>query len=392
MQCGNWRQWLMALVLINGAAVAMAQEKSVRPGVNDSFRDPNVADFQERFEVESREVYARREQIVAACQITPGTVVADIGAGTGLFTRLFAKSVGADGRVIAVDIAQKFLDHIQKSAESAGLKNIETVLCTADSTELPPESIDVAFISDTYHHFEFPLKTMTSLQRALKPGGRVIVIDFHRIPGKSTEWALGHVRAGQEVFESEIVQAGFVKTRAVNDLLVENYFVEFTKSASPGLEPQKYPLVAGAGGVIDVADAVDPPLAGVKVVIDTTAGGAPEAVSKGLDRAARILNLYGAAGMSAKDVQLAVVLHGDATRAALSDEFYASRFGTPSNPNLPLIRQLQELGVEVIVCGQALNYKGFARTTVAKDIPVATAALTAVLNRQMRGFAVLQVP
>ena len=106
---------------------------------------------------------------------------------------MFSAAVGKEGRVIAVDIARKFLDHIQATSREAGLKNVDTLLCTADSTELPPESVDVAFICDTYHHFEFPLKTMASLQRALKPGGRVILIDFRRVDGKSTEWVMSHV-------------------------------------------------------------------------------------------------------------------------------------------------------------------------------------------------------
>ncbi len=207
---------------------AEAQDKSVKPGINDSFKDPNVADFVSRFEVESREVYNKREAIIAACKIPEGATVADIGAGTGLFTRLFAQAVGKQGNVVAVDISQKFLDHIAQASREAGLTQIQTVLCSEDSTKLPEKSVDVAYICDTYHHFEYPLKTMTSLRHALKPGGRVILIDFQRIEGKSSDWTMNHVRAGQEVFEKEILEAGFRKTREEKELLSENYFVEFT--------------------------------------------------------------------------------------------------------------------------------------------------------------------
>lgn len=148
---GKLRCILVFAVL--SASVCLAQEKSVKPGINDSFRDPDPKEFLGRFEVESREVFARRKEIVAACQIQPGQTVADIGAGTGLFTRLFSEAVGKDGRVIAVDISQKFLDHIQKTCREAGQRNVETLLCKADSTELPAESVDVAYICDTYHHF-----------------------------------------------------------------------------------------------------------------------------------------------------------------------------------------------------------------------------------------------
>lgn len=207
----------------------VAQEKSVNPGINDAFENPDVEAFTQRFEVESREVFARRHAIVAACQIEPGQTIADVGAGTGLFTRLFSDAVGKQGRVIAVDISQKFLDLIQANSRERSQSNVETVLAAADSVRLPADSIDLAFICDTYHHFEFPQKTMASLHRALKPGGRVVLIDFHRIPGTSSDWVLGHVRAGQEVFEAEIAQAGFRKVREETDLLRENYFVVFEK-------------------------------------------------------------------------------------------------------------------------------------------------------------------
>lgn len=384
---------VLAFVLLPlSLSVSFAQDKSVKPGINDSFRDPDVTQFVGRFELESREVFARRKEIVAACQVKPGQTVADIGAGTGLFSRMFSDAVGKDGRVIAVDISQKFLDHIQKTSREAGQQNVETLLCTADSTELPAESVDVAFICDTYHHFEFPLKTMTSLHRALKPGGRVILIDFRRVPGKSTDWVLNHVRASQEVFESEVVQSGFRKTREPDGVLKENYLVEFTKGPSAGLKPLDFPIIAGFGGVVVVPNAAEKPRPGAKIVFDVTADAKPSDVNKGFDRAARLLNLYGAAGLKASDVKIVVVLHGEATKSALSDEFYQPRFGVERNPNLPLIRELQKAGVEIFVCGQALNYKGFPESAVAKDIPIADAALTVTVNRQQDGYGYLPVP
>lgn len=224
---------LLSLVTLATPAVGRTQDRSVKPGINDSFRDPNVEDFTGRFEVESREVYALRKEIVQACAIEPGLTIADIGAGTGLFTRLFADAVGKQGRVIAVDISPKFLEHIRATAREANLTNIDTLVCTADSTELPADSIDLAYICDTYHHFEFPLKTMASLHRALRPGGRVILIDFRRVEGVSSDWTMEHVRAGQEVFESEILAIGFRKVAEKPDLLKENYFVVFEKVAQP---------------------------------------------------------------------------------------------------------------------------------------------------------------
>jgi ubiquinone/menaquinone biosynthesis C-methylase UbiE len=221
----------LGLLLIALAGLAVAQEKSVKPGINDPFKDPDVKDFQGKFEVESREVYARRDKIVEACKLKPGMVVADVGAGTGLFTRLLAREVGPTGQVYAVDIAPKFLEHVQKTCRAAGLRNVTPVLCNPDSVDLPPDSVDLAFVCDTYHHFEFPQRTLESLHRAIKPGGRLVVVDFVRIPGKSSAWVLGHVRAGQEVVEKEIAAAGFEKTGEVKELLKENYLVVFTRPA-----------------------------------------------------------------------------------------------------------------------------------------------------------------
>ena len=220
---------LIALVLL--AASAAAQETSVKPGINEKFLDPElkVEEWTEKFEVESREVFDQRAKILEAVGLKPGMIVADIGAGTGLFTLPFAKAVGDTGKVYAVDIAKNFLAHIRARATQVQAPNIEPVLCTEKSVELPENSIDLAFICDTYHHFEYPAATMTSLHQALKPGGELVVIDFKRIEGESSDWALGHVRAGQEVFEQEILAAGFEKVSEGADFLTENYLMRFQR-------------------------------------------------------------------------------------------------------------------------------------------------------------------
>ena len=224
---------LAALLAALAAGLSGAQDKSVRPGINDPFKDPDVGKYVGTFEVESREIYSQREKIVAACGLKPGLVVADVGAGTGLFTRLFAPKVGPTGKVIAVDIAQKFLDHIATTCKEAGITNVETRLCKADSVELPAASVDVVFICDTYHHFEFPFRTMASIHAALKPGGRVVLVDFHRIPGKSREWVIGHVRVGRDVVIKEVESCGFKLAGEEKDILEENYIVRFDKVERP---------------------------------------------------------------------------------------------------------------------------------------------------------------
>lgn len=210
-----------------------AVETSVKPGINTKFIDPNldVDSYVKKFEIESREVFVYRERILAACEIEKGDVVADVGAGTGLFTRMFATAVGRDGWVFAVDIAPRFLSHINREATKAQLKNITGVLCAENSINLPANSADVVFVCDTYHHFEFPKSTLASIHRALKKDGHLILIDFDRIEGKSREWLLGHVRAGKDVFRAEVQDAGFtlVEEKFI-DGFKENYFLKFRKN------------------------------------------------------------------------------------------------------------------------------------------------------------------
>ena len=208
------------------------QEQSVKPGINDRFLDPelDVSEWLGRFEIESREVYAARERVLDAIGLKPGQTIADIGAGTGFYSRLFASEVGKTGWVFAVDIAPRFLEHINNQAEDDNVQNLTCVLGTGRSICLPPNSIDVAFICDTYHHFEYPQSTLASIRPTLKPGGTLILIDFERIPGTSREWTLDHVRAGKEVFQQEITDAGL---RFVEEVKIpsfkENYFLRFQK-------------------------------------------------------------------------------------------------------------------------------------------------------------------
>lgn len=218
----------LVLLLILNASSAFAQNRSVKPGINDSFQAPQVEEFVERFEKEGREVYDFREKIIAAAKVQPGSIVADVGAGTGLFTRLLAKEIGPEGTVVAVDIAKQFVDHVVRSSREQGLTNVRGQVCLQDSVELPSESVDLVFICDTYHHFEFPYRTMRSIWRALKPGGRVVLVEFHREEGTSSDWILGHLRAGQKVFVSEIQRTGF-EISSEEDFMKTSYQMTFIK-------------------------------------------------------------------------------------------------------------------------------------------------------------------
>ena len=212
-------------------SIAVAQDASVKPGINTKFLDPKlkVDEWTQKFETESREIFHQRDKIAAAVGLKPGMAMADIGAGTGLFTLTFSEAVGETGKVYAVDIAKNFLEHIKARATKAHAANVQTIQCTERSVELPEASIDLAFICDVYHHFEYPQASLATLHKALKPGGELVLIDFKRIPGESSDFIMGHVRAGQEVFEAEVLAAGFEKIGEVKDVLKENYFVKFRR-------------------------------------------------------------------------------------------------------------------------------------------------------------------
>jgi len=205
---------------------------AVPADINDQFLDATkpAAEWENRWEVESREVYTCRDQIVAALALQPGERVADIGTGTGLFLSSLSLAVGDKGKVYGVDIAEKFVAHIQKRAEKEQMTNLQAVLSNERSVCLEPGSVDVVFVCDAYHHFEYHEDMLRSIRSALAPGGRLVIVDFERIPGKSREWLLGHVRAGQEVVQAEIEAAGF---RYLDEVAVqgfeENYLIRFVR-------------------------------------------------------------------------------------------------------------------------------------------------------------------
>lgn len=221
-------------------------EPSAPPATRDlnaQFRDvQDISRWEARFESESREVFRHRVQIVDAMHLHPGMDVADIGAGTGLFEPLLAVAVSPGGTVYAVDISEKFLEHIAERCRALGLPNVETVLSTQDDVKLAPFSVDVVFICDTYHHFENVRPMNEGIYKALRPGGRLFVVDFVREEGVSRQWTLDHVRAGREVFAREIEAVGFERLPdPPHAFLSENYMMAFVKPmpapSAPGGQP-----------------------------------------------------------------------------------------------------------------------------------------------------------
>ncbi len=200
-----------------------------------SEEDVHIDVWLERMEVGSRELYSARESVVAALALKEGDVVADIGAGTGLYALMFAEQVGASGRVYAEDIEARFLDLINRRAEDSGLDNITAVLGRENDVTLPENSIDVVFVADTYHYFGDREAVMKTVYRALKPGGSLVLVDYDLKAGEDRPAEKSHVRFGRAGVISEIEYVGF-QFAAEEEVegLEDNYFLRFVKAEAEG--------------------------------------------------------------------------------------------------------------------------------------------------------------
>lgn len=229
---------LITALVMMGPVVAenLANPSGANPEINRPYDNADVEFWRGVFESENREIYGHRNEIFNALNLQPGMRVADVGAGTGFFSLMFAEAVGPEGRVYAVDISKSFIDAINVRAEEAGLENLTAVMNTQTSLTLPPNSVDLVFVSDTYHHFEQPQAMLASIHDALRPGGSVVIVDFRRIEGQSSPWVMGHVRAGAERVIRELDEAGFRHTET-QDIMQTQYFLRFIKPESDAVPP-----------------------------------------------------------------------------------------------------------------------------------------------------------
>jgi len=153
-------------------------------------------------------------------------------------------------------------------------------------------------------------------------------------------------------------------------------------------QPTAGPVIDGYGESFAVEDR-DAPLIDdhvYRVVWELTEyNGAPESVNRGLNRVARFLNLHGKNGVPTENMHLAVVLHGQALMTALNDESYQKR-NESHNPNLDLVQKLGAAGVQFYVCGQAMGFRGFAKSELAEPVKLAASAMTMVHQLQFEGY------
>ena len=136
-----------------------------------------AAPWLERPEREKEESLTK---LVATLKIKPGMVVADIGAGSGVVTLMLAEKVGSEGRVVAVDIQDEMLNLLTRKLKQRKVENVVLVKGTAKSPKLNPATVDLALMVDVYHEFAFPYEMLQNIALSLKPGGRVVFVEYRR--------------------------------------------------------------------------------------------------------------------------------------------------------------------------------------------------------------------
>lgn len=232
----RWKVVLVAFgaaaVLSGSAAGVAAQDHEHEPVITDVARQLNQSfaadeEWIRRFESEGREIFDFRYAIVDQLGLRPGVDVADIGAGSGLLTRLAAMRVAPDGVVYAIDISPTMIDYIAETTADMGLDNVRAMLGEPDSPGLPSNSVDVIMVVATYHHFEYPEEMLAGIRSALRPDGLLVLVDNERIEGVTPPGILSMVRAGKGTFTDEIVDAGFELVDDVDIGMTEHYLLKF---------------------------------------------------------------------------------------------------------------------------------------------------------------------
>jgi arsenite methyltransferase len=214
---------LSILTMLSVSAMASAQQKSMPPPTQDRPLQNRI----ETMERAQRDEWQKPDEVVKALSLKPGDVVADVGAGSGYFTRRIAKVVAPDGKVFAVDVAADILGYLKERADREGVRNVVTIVSQPADPMLPPNSVDFVFFCDTTHHIDQRVEFYRKLAPAVREHGRMAIIDYPpdspRAPHKPEQL----VPRSQIISEAE--QAGF---KFVNDFqfLPYHYFLMFEKN------------------------------------------------------------------------------------------------------------------------------------------------------------------
>lgn len=166
------------------------------------------------------------DEIVPRLKLTPGDIVADLGAGTGLFEVALAKAVAPGGEVYAVDIDEGFFADIKQRAADAGVTNVTTVLGRFTDPNLPVKNVDLAFFHDVLHHVQDRAAYLKSVGPYLEPSGRVVVIDYEE--GQGPHAKQPELQVTRQQLATWMAAAGFTQTEDVK-LFSDRYFLVYSK-------------------------------------------------------------------------------------------------------------------------------------------------------------------
>ncbi|MBV8881614.1 MAG: class I SAM-dependent methyltransferase [Planctomycetaceae bacterium] len=127
-----------------------------------------------------REDEEQPTKVIDALELKGGEVIADLGAGSGYFTFRLAPKVGEKGKILAVDIQDEMIAELQKRIAKNKVTNVETIRCTESDPKLPEAAVDIVLMVDVYHEIAFPYEVMSAIRKALKPGGRMVFIEYRK--------------------------------------------------------------------------------------------------------------------------------------------------------------------------------------------------------------------
>jgi len=179
-------------------------------------------------EREGRAEMEHPEVVIAAMNLHPGDVVAEIGCGTGFFSRRLAKAVGPTGKVYAEDIQPEMLDLLQQYAAKEGIANIVPVLGSATDPKLPPRTMDWILLVDVYHELQEPAPMLAKIRQALKPNGRVALVEYRAEDDSAKHIAPAHRMSVKQVLK-EWNPAGFELIRTLETLPSQHLFLFTTR-------------------------------------------------------------------------------------------------------------------------------------------------------------------
>jgi len=203
-------------MLVALQAVLAAQKPGVHPLTDREYALPMSAAGAAWLDRDERQREENTELSLKLIDVQRGSVVADIGAGSGYYSTRLARMVGPEGRVYASDIQQAMLDIIRGRIERERIPNIELVLGTPTDPRLPPATVDLAILVDVYHEFSAPQVMLRRIRESLKPGGRLVLLEYRGEDPKVPILPLHKMTVAQA--RTEVEAEGFALMNVKEDL------------------------------------------------------------------------------------------------------------------------------------------------------------------------------